>query len=107
MDSLEQQTKTSGEKMNGLNAAQRQYDRECPFDSDVQIGSEDEQDAADRAEASRVKVELIRDDAAWLKVEVRRKEAEALREHDATVAAMKANPAFAALFDVNAWNDIL
>ncbi len=92
--------------MNGLNAAQRQYDRECPFDSDTRTDSEIEQDAADRAEASRVKVELIRDDAAWVKVEVRRKEVEVLREHDATVAAMKANPAFAALFDVNAWNEV-
>ncbi len=92
--------------MIGLNAAQRHFDRECPFDSDAQIDSDDEQDAADRAEASRVKVELIRDDAAWLKVEARRKEAEALREHDATVSAMKSNPAFAALFDPAKWNEV-
>ncbi len=61
--------------MIGLDAAQRHFDRECPFDSDVQIDSEDEQDAADRAEASRVKVELIRDDAAWARVTLRREEA--------------------------------
>ncbi len=80
------------------------YDRELP--TDTRTDSEIEQDAADRAEASRVKVELIRDDAAWLKVEVRRKEAEALREHNATVAAMRSNPAFAALFDPAKWNEV-
>ncbi len=72
------------------------YDRELPLDT--RSDSEIEQDAADRAEASRVKVELIRDDAVWAKVEVRRKEAEALREHDARVAAMRSDPLFAALF---------
>ncbi len=74
---------------------------------DNRSDSEIEQDAAERAEASRIKVELIRDDAAWAKVALRREEAEQVKRNEATVAAMKANPLFAVLFDPAKWQELI
>jgi hypothetical protein len=64
--------------MIGLNRAQRSFDRECPFDSDLRTDAEIEFDAAERMAAQRASdVRLIRDDAAWARVELRRREAQA------------------------------
>jgi hypothetical protein len=93
--------------MNGLRKAELHHDRECPFDSDTRTDAEIEADAAERIESQRVKVELIRDDAAWARVAIRREEAQRIAEHDATVAAMKGNPAFAALFDASKWSELI
>jgi hypothetical protein len=91
--------------MHNLAAAQRNYDRELP--DDLRTDAEIEADAAERMAAQRVKVELIRDDAVWAKVALRREEAQHIAEHDATVAAMKGNPAFAALFDPGKWSELI
>jgi hypothetical protein len=64
--------------MHNLAAAQRNYDRELP--DDLRTDSEIEADAAERIEAQRVKVELIRDDAAWMRVTLRREEAQRIAE---------------------------
>jgi len=88
--------------MNGLSAAQRNYDRELP--DDLRTDDQIEQDAAERMAEQRAKnSKLIRDDAAWARCALRREEAARVAEHNAAVEAMKRNPLFEALFDASKW----